>query len=248
LDYTGAATGGAYAAASAKVVDCGGTAPFYNNGSVTGNIATGSGFTSFSPFGITSNTVVLPVSFINFSGSRIGKSNKLIWTTGSEQNNLGFDVERSLDGQNYTSIAFENTQASGGNSTTNLSYNFTDDKINTGTVQYYRLRQVDVNNQSRYSVIVKIKGEQTSVLTIDGIAPNPVQNTLAARISSPSKNLINLQLVDMMGRIIQQQKVIILEGSNVIPVNVSSLNSGIYLLKAIFADNKQIPAVKFIKE
>ncbi len=247
LDYTGAATGGTYLAAAAKVVDCGGTSPFYNNGSVTGNIATGSGFTSFSPFGITSNLVILPVTFINFSGSRIGKSNKLTWTTASEQNNLGFDVQRSQDGQNYASIAFVNSLAFGG-SASNLTYNFTDDKINTGTVQYYRLRQVDINNQSRYSGIVKIKGEQTPVLTIDGIAPNPVQNSLTASISSPTKNLVNLQVLDMMGRMIQQQQVIIQEGTNVIPVNVSSLGSGIYMLKAIFADNNQIPTIKFVKQ
>jgi Secretion system C-terminal sorting domain len=248
LDYNGALFGASYLPASAKVIDCGGTAPFYNNGSVSGTIASGAGFTSFSPFGITSDAVVLPVSFINFSGSRIGKSNKLTWITAAEQNNLGFDVERSLDGQNYTSIAFVNTQASGGSSTTNLTYNFTDDKINTGTVQYYRLRQVDINNQSRYSAIVKIKGEQATILTIDGIAPNPVQNSLIASISSPTKNLINLQVVDMMGRMIQQQQVTIQEGTNVISVNVSSLSSGIYLLKAIFSDNNQIPAIKFIKE
>jgi hypothetical protein len=54
--------------------------------------------------------------------------------------------------------------------------------------------------------------------------------------------------VDMMGRMIQQQQVMILEGTNVIPVNVSSLSSGIYMLKAIFSDNNQIPAIKFIKQ
>jgi Secretion system C-terminal sorting domain len=247
LDYTGAATGGTYSAVAARVVHCGGSSPFYSNGSVTGAIATGTGFTTFSPFGITSNIAVLPVTFINFSGSRIGNRNKLSWTTGSEQNNLGFEVQRSIDGLNYTTIAFVNTQAAGG-STSNLTYHFTDGNIITGTVQYYRLRQVDINNQSRYSVIVKIKGEQAAVLTIDGIAPNPVQNNLTASISSPTKNRVNLQVVDMMGRMIQQQQVTLLEGTNVISVNVSSLGSGIYLLKAIYPDNNQIPAIKFIKQ
>jgi hypothetical protein len=248
LDYTGAATGVGYSAATAKVIDCGGTAPFFNNGSVTGNIATGSGFTSFSPFGITSDAIVLPVTFINFSGSRKGNVNKLTWTTTSEQNSLGFDVLRSQDGQNFTSIAFVNTLASGGGSTSNLTYNFTDANIITSRVQYYRLRQVDINNQSRYTAIVTLKGEQSTVFTIDGIAPNPVQNTLIASISSPTKNLVNLQVLDMMGRLIQQQQVTILEGTNAIPVNVSSLGSGIYLLKAIYADNNQTPAIKFIKQ
>jgi Secretion system C-terminal sorting domain len=248
LNYTGGATGIAYVPATAKVIDCGGVSPFYNNGSVTGNIATGSGFTSFSPFGITSDAVVLPVTFINFSGKRKANQNELTWTTANEQNNFGFEVLRSLDGQNYTSIAFVNTLAPNGSSTSDLTYNFTDEKIITGKIQYYKLRQVDINNQSRYTAIVTIKGEQAAVFTIDGIAPNPVQNNLIVNISSPTKNLVSLQVLDVMGRIIQQQKVTILEGTNVIPINVSSLGSGIYLLKAIYADNNQMPAIKFIKQ
>jgi Secretion system C-terminal sorting domain len=248
LDYTGAATGGTYLAASAKVVDCGGSAPFYNNGSVTGTIATGTGFTSFSPFGITSDPIILPVSFINFSGSRTNKGNQLTWITGSEQNSLGFDVERSLDGQSFTKIGFVNTLATGGSSTSNLTYTFIDDKINAGTVQYYRLRQVDKNNQSKYSVIVTIKGEKVAIITIVGIAPNPVQNNLVASISSPTKNLVNLQVVDMMGRILQQQQVTIQEGTNAIPVNVSTLGSGMYFLKAIYAESNQTNTIKFMKQ
>ncbi len=248
LNYTGAATGATYSAAAAKVVDCGGSGPtYYGNGSVTGTIASGTGFTSFSPFGITSQLAILPVTFINFSGSRTSNGNKLTWVTSSEQNNVGFEVQRSTDGQNFTSIGFVNTQAPGG-STSNLTYNFIDDKINKAAVHYYKLRQVDINNQSKNSGIVTIKGEQTIVFTIDGIAPNPVQNNLIASISSPTKNRINLQVIDMMGRMVQQQQVIIQEGTNVIPVNVSTLRSGIYLLKTISSDNNQIPAVKFIKQ
>lgn len=247
LDYNGALTGGAYSAPTAKIVDCNGSGPYYGNGTVTGTIATGTGFTSFSPFGITSDLVILPITFINFSGSRAGKHNKLIWITGNEQNNLGFEVQRSEDGQNFASIGFVNTQAPGG-STSNLTYNFTDYNIKTTTVQYYKLRQVDNNNQSKYSAIVKIKGDQSTILTMEGIVPNPVQNNLTASISSPTKGLINLQVLDIMGRMIQQQQVIIQEGTNVIPVNVSTLGSGIYLLKAISSDNHQIPTVKFIKQ
>ncbi len=248
LNYTGAATGAVYSSVLAKVVDCAGSGPtYFGNGSVTGTIATGTGFTSFSPFGITSELAILPVTFINFSGSRTSNGNKLTWVTSSEQNNLGFEVLRSQDGQNYTSIGFVNTLSSGSN-TSNLTYNFTDGNINKSATQYYKLRQVDINNQSKYTDIVRIKGEQVAVFTIDGIAPNPVQNKLTASISSPAKSIINLQVWDMMGRMIQQQQVILQEGNNVIPVNVSSLGSGVYLLKAIFTDNNQIPAIKFVKQ
>lgn len=247
LNYTGAATGANYTAGGAKVVDCSGVEPFYNNGSVTGTIATGTGFTTFSTFGITSDAILLPVSFINFSGSRVNNSNHLSWITANEQNKLGFDVERSLDGQNFTTISFVNSLASGG-STINITYSFIDDKVFTGEVQYYRLRQIDRNNNSKYSAIVTIQGKKFAVLTIEGISPNPVQSNLVASISSPAKHLVNLQVLDMMGRILQQQQVTILEGNNAIPVNVSSLGSGIYFLKANYVQTNQKSTFKFIKQ
>jgi hypothetical protein len=249
LDYTGAATGASYMAAGAAVADCGGAAPFYNNGSVTGTVATGSGFTSFSPFGITSNLVaLLPVTLTTFSGKRIGKVNELTWTTATEQNNSGFEVQRSKDGQNFTNIGFVNSLAPSGNSTTDITYNFTDAGISTSTVQYYRLRQIDINGQSKNSGIVKIKGEQPTTITFDGVAPNPAFNSITATISSPTKNTISLQVVDMMGKMVQQQQVKIQEGTNVITLDIAALRSGVYLIKATSANNEQIPTVKFVKQ
>ncbi len=43
-----------------------------------------------------------PVSLSNFSGYKNGSKNTLNWTIASEANNLGFDVQRSTDGANYT--------------------------------------------------------------------------------------------------------------------------------------------------
>jgi hypothetical protein len=249
LDYNGVTPPVTYSAATAKIVDCNGSGPtYFGNGSVTGTIATGTGFTSFSPFGITSDLAILPVTFVNFSGIHNGNSNKLTWITSTEQNNLGFEVERSIDGQNFSNLGFVNTLAIGGNSTTNLTYNFTDNKINTASVLYYRLRQLDINNQSNYSDIVKLKGEKVSGLTIDGIAPNPVQNSLVASISSPSKNIVRVQVLDIAGRVLQTQQVKILEGNNVFSVNVSLLSKGIYLLKVIDENNSLIQALKFLKQ
>ncbi|MBL7726919.1 MAG: T9SS type A sorting domain-containing protein [Dinghuibacter sp.] len=246
LNYTGAATGGTYAAAAAKVADCGGAPPYYSNGSVTGTVATGTGFTSFSPFGITNNITILPVALIHFAGSRAGGRNNLTWTTTTEQNNRGFEVQRSADGQNYTVIAFVNTLAPGG-SNQPLTYHFSDENF-PGVVQYYRLRQVDRNDNSRFSAVVKIRGENPIELSINGISPNPVKNTFTVSISSPNKKMVTLQVVDVSGSIVLQQRINIIEGENAIPVNISALGGGVYVLKAIHEHNHQTPAIKFIKQ
>ena len=50
--------------------------------------------------------ISLPVSLTSFSGYKEGNSNKLHWTTASESNNSGFEVQRSTDGNNYHSNWF----------------------------------------------------------------------------------------------------------------------------------------------
>jgi len=248
FDYTGAATGISYSAPAARIVHCGGSSPYYNNGSVTGTVATGTGFTSFSTFGITSNITVLPVNLLHFTGNRASNgNNNLNWTTSTEQNNLGFDVQRSTDGQNYSNIAFVKSLAPAGNSTSNLTYNFTDVNFR-GVEQYYRLRQVDINNQARYSKIVNIKSGPTSIFTIDGIAPNPVQNILNASISSPTNNIVSFQVVDILGRTMLEQKQNVSQGVNTVSINISSLNSGTYFLRAMYSDSKQPLTQKFQKQ
>ena len=48
----------------------------------------------------------VPVVLINFQGTKIGNSNKLTWTTTSEINNVGFQLQRSADGVIFSDLAF----------------------------------------------------------------------------------------------------------------------------------------------
>ena len=60
--------------------------------------------------------VLLPITVFNFSGEVQGKQNLLHWTTATEENNTGFEVQRSSDGINFKKIGFVNTKAINGNS------------------------------------------------------------------------------------------------------------------------------------
>jgi hypothetical protein len=66
------------------------------------------------------------VNFLNFSGYKQGSVNILKWATVTETNNLGFEVQRSNDGINFTVIGFVNSLATNGNSNAELSYTFID--------------------------------------------------------------------------------------------------------------------------
>ncbi len=244
LDYTGATNGISYAPAAARVADCGGVTPFYSNGTVSGNVATGSGFTSFSPFSVTSNIIALPVTFISFSGSRVSSNNNLKWVTVSEINNRGFEIQRSQNGQNFSTIGFVNSNTTVGS---NSSYNFVD-YAPTGSLHYYRLLQIDNNNQSKFSQIIKIRKDQGSKLNIENIVSNPVKNNLVANVFSPIVGNVNLQVIDMTGKIVASKQVVTQIGTNNFSINISNLETGMYLLKATNISNNQISLIKFIKE
>src|SRR5579875_2066218 len=80
------------------------------------------------------------------------EENSRLWTTGSETQNLYFDLERSADGVSWTSIA---TVKGAGTTTTKTSYEAIDYSP-LRTDAYYRLKQVDISGSFSYSNIIRV--------------------------------------------------------------------------------------------
>lgn len=179
----------------------------------------------------------LPVSMTSFSGYRESNANRLNWTTAGESNNSGFEVQRSQDGINFSPIGFVPTQAMGGNSTSQLQYSFYDNAV-SGNTYFYRLRQQDMDTRSHFSTVVRIRGEKPLVLTIDAVFPNPAKNVVHVQINAPGKQSATLLVTDIAGRILKKQTVHVETGSNTIPVDISPLSRGPYMLKLVNTDNR----------
>lgn len=203
--------------------------------------------TGFSGFFIHALFGPLPVSILNFSGYKDGGRNQLRWTTSNEQNNSGFEVQRSTDGVNYTAIGFVNSQALGGNSTIELNYAFTDNNV-IGNRQYYRLRQANFDGISKLSNIVLIKGDKPVTLMIDGLFPNPASTLVNVLIAAPGKDKVTMLVTDIAGRTVIQKEVYVETGSNTIPVNISHLTNGTYIVKLVCESNCEGVAGKFVKQ
>ncbi len=189
----------------------------------------------------------LPVSLFTFSGYRESNHNILKWSTVSEQNNRGFQPERSTDGVNYSPIGFVNSLAPSGNSNVSLNYTFTDNNF-SGNRQYYRLRQVDLDGREKISTVVLIKGIKPSVLTIGGLFPNPARTEMNIIIDAPNHDEIIIQMLDMNGTLVKQKNAIVETGSNTIPVDITSLVNGTYLLKVSCQSNCGPVTSKFVKQ
>lgn len=210
-----------------------GLAFFYSiSGAPGGNNSQTGIYTTGDRFAQTDLLISLPVSMINFSGYKNGAKNTLTWRVANEVNNRGFDVLRSTDGVNYSSIGFVNSQAPGGFTTSEVYYTF-DDNSPVGKKQYYRLNQKDIDGAYKLSNIVMITGDKASILGIGGIFPNPASTLLNVIIDAPKRDKVTLIITDMTGKTVKQQQENVEIGSNTVPVDIAKLAGGSYVVRLI---------------
>ncbi|GEM_PF-1396389 len=174
----------------------------------------------------------LPVTLASFLGYKEGIRNQLQWTTTTETNNLGFEVQRSTDGINYSAIEFVVSKAISGNSSSILNYSFADNNV-TSTRNYYRLRQVDIDNRSKLSKILLLDNDRPLILTIEGLFPNPASSIANVQISSPVKDKVTIFITDVAGKILQRKEINVDPGHTIVPLDISQLAKNIYLLKLV---------------
>jgi hypothetical protein len=138
----------------------------------------------------------LPVELKDFQVHTMDGQSLLTWQTASEQNNLGFEVERSADGQQWDVLGFV---AGHGTTTATSDYQFVDERPMAG-FNYYRLRQMDHDGGINYSDTKAIKFESMDASTV--ISPNPVQAGSELLLKGRFEEVESMILKDLQGRVI----------------------------------------------
>ncbi|MGB3153622.1 MAG: LamG-like jellyroll fold domain-containing protein [Chitinophagaceae bacterium] len=174
----------------------------------------------------------LPVTLLSFQAQKINATTaKLTWQTATELNNKGFEIQRSFDGIYFSNVGFVNGS---GNSDVLKEYSTMDMPGKTGRV-YYRLKQIDLDGNSKLSNIVSIFFDKQNIIKV---YPKPAQQQLTVEgIESYSK----LQLLDAAGKLLKE---VYINGAYQININLNGFKSGIYLLRMI--NEKESQTVKLI--
>lgn len=170
----------------------------------------------------------LPIGLLNFNGYRAGDHHVLQWETAGERNADYFLLERSRDGNVFNPISAPiKTKAPGGNSDSPLTYSFRDMLPLVGH-NYYRLRQVDLDGQKRYSQVKDLfyGGE-----TIVHLYPNPLRDQLHCDINCRRAGLVNVRLSDATGRTLRIVALSAQEGQNQALINLEHLPNGVYMVE-----------------
>jgi len=159
--------------------------------------------------------MTLPVELSGFRAEVKNKSVVLTWKTLTENNNEGFEIQRSNDAINWTAIAWEVGQ---GNATTTQTYTFTDSRPILGK-SYYRLAQTDVDGKIEHSEIVIVSFYNGVV----SVYPNPVDDVLQITVADdmPIENIV---VYNTSGSEVMRETAV----SN--NLNVARLNSGTYII------------------
>ena len=212
------------------------------------------GVNSLSLQTLANDVVSGPVSGLVFNAKRKKPTEaELTWTTATETNMQGFEVQRKFDNEvDFTATTFVNTKAPGGNSTGTLSYVQIDPNSYTGT-SYYRLKIVDQANNISYSDIKTVPGKVKkagNLITMDAtdtalttsaartnisedgsgvkkitVGPNPNNGNCWFMVSGIEKKT-TASLYTLDGRVLKQFHVINLQQQK-----IDDLRNGIYILK-----------------
>jgi hypothetical protein len=182
----------------------------------------------------TTPATVIPIEMASFDAKPINNTVKLNWLTASERNNGYFDIERSANGRDWSAIGQVK-----GNGTTAKATNYAFvDEAPLATVNYYRLKQVDMDGKSSYSATVSVNfkgvGKQLSVF------PNPANDRLNL-VSDRFDTEGVVEIYDLSGRLVQSVR------NTATQLDISRLNAGLYQLRLLDKTGAVMSQTRFVK-
>jgi len=182
--------------------------------------------------------IIIPVELISFNAYKINNSVQLKWSTATEKNNYGFEIQRRV--KNYYSQEFSYWEIVGfvaGNGTTTIKndYSYNDENLKAGTYQY-RLKQIDFNGIYELSDVVEVDINTPIEFSLEQNYPNPFGNAIhsnnpSTKISwqSPVSSRQTIKVFDVLGK---EVAVLFDEfreaGYHTIEFKADGLSSGIY--------------------
>ncbi len=145
------------------------------------------------------NQDYIPVELSSFYASINHDAVLLSWTTASESNNFGFEVQKSRDNKSYTKIGFVQ-----GHGTTSVvqRYQFEDQTQSSG-IYFYRLKQIDTDGSFEFSSSVKVDVALPDIISLEQNYPNPFNPTTTIRFKTPQKDRASLTIFNIKGEFIR---------------------------------------------
>ncbi len=172
---------------------------------------------------------VVPVELTSFTGAYVGNNVELKWSTATELNNRGFEIQRSANGSQFATVAFVEGY---GTTTETKNYPYTDKNIEARVNYAYRLKQIDFDGTSDFSSVVNVGFTLPMDFVLEQNYPNPFNPSTVIAYSVPVKSDVTLEVYNLIGQkimtLVQGQ---VEAGKHSSQLNASSMSSGMYFFK-----------------
>jgi len=188
------------------------------------------------------NAVPLPVHLISFQGN-MNKNYKvtLNWTVADNETVSNFEVERSFNGKDFTTVGVVFASEKFGTE----NYMFYETPANSDKVMY-RLKMIDKGHDIDYSRILIFQTKSISSTDIK-VYGNPVKDKLTFSYSSNETQVVDVKVYDITGKTLMSQKANIAEGSNMLSLPLNpTFKAGMYVVEVSNGSDRQV--AKFVKQ
>ena len=170
-------------------------------------------------------SAIIPVELITFAALPKGNEVMLSWSTATEMNNMGFQVQRKVGNNNWADIAFINGS---GTTSEKQNYVFTDVNLNSG-IYTYRLKQIDFDGSFEYSNEIEVDIIIPLQYSLEQNFPNPFNPETRIKYYLPFESNVKITVYNSIG---EELKELINGLSNAgvheITFNADEYSSGVY--------------------
>jgi hypothetical protein len=186
------------------------------------------------------NCVILESNLLSFEASRKSRQVNLNWSVSQNKDSRYFEVQRSTDGENFTTVAKVNANPE----LVVADYAAIDDisKVNSSYV-YYRLKMKSTMGYIKYSKVIPVALYENGITSVT-ITPNPVRDAMQIAVSADSDKMVGVFIYDFAGRLVRTLRTQVSKGNSTITLDgFKNYNKGVYAVKVTMGEESFIEKV-----
>jgi hypothetical protein len=197
------------------------------------------GVTAFSPWGVTSQSNLLPITLLDFKVEKNNAQSAVVsWEITANSTPVGFEVLRSFDGKHYEQISHLKAHS-------DLRYQYLDEGLRQG-IHYYKLRMIDQTAPVEYSKVIALDNTDPSAQMTLGLKSNRIAHQAVIDLKNADKTpMKTIKIVNTQGQVFK-----IWHNTNVtdgLVLDVSDLSVGLYFLHFV-TEGGYVVSHRFLKE